>query len=222
MIGRHRLVALLAVAAVVIPGSIASAIVVGKRQTTIMSPPEDSGLPPANGGSDNVTFSQDNRNVRFVAWDTTASNLVNGDNNGKRDIIIAKRQSGEGNLGATLAIASLNSQGEQANDDSQRPRLDGSSAHAPHCVVFGSVATNLDPRDKSPDVDVFLRDFGKNKTVLVSTTGSGAHADVDNECEVVVYSGQNRVYVYDVKTKKLFPIAKGNNPDMQNNGKGVA
>src|SRR3954465_7235594 len=116
-----------------------------------MSPPEDSGLPPANGGSDNVTFSEDNRNVRMAAFDSTASNMVNGDNNSKRDVIVFKRQTGEGNLGGTLAIASLNSKGEQANDDSQRPRLDGSSGHEPHCVVFSSVATNLDPRDKSPD-----------------------------------------------------------------------
>jgi hypothetical protein len=158
----------------------------------------------------------------MMAFDTTASNIVNGDNNGKRDVILVKRGTGEGNLSATLAIASLNSKGGQANDDSQRPRIDGSSTKAPHCIVFGSVATNLDARDKSNDVDVFLRDTTKNKTTLVSTKGSGAHADIDNSCEVVVYSGANKIWVYDVKTKKLFPIAKGNNPDMQNNGKGAA
>src|SRR3954447_13857408 len=176
----RQLVLVAALCALLVP-AIAHAIVVGKRQTTILSPPEDSGLPPANGDSDNVTFSQDNRSVRMAAFDTTASNMVNGDNNGKRDVVIFKRSPGEGNLGASLAIASLNSNGEQANDDSQRPRLDGSSAHAPHCVVFGSVATNLDPRDKSPDADVFLRDFAKNKTTLVSIKDSGAHADIDNE-----------------------------------------
>src|SRR3954454_16216023 len=149
---RSRVVVVIALCALLIP-AIAHAIVVGKRQTTILSPPEDSGLPPANGDSDNVTFSQDNRNVRMAAFDTTASNLVNGDNNGKRDVVIFNRSAGEGNLGGSLAIASLNSKGEQANDDSQRPRLDGSSSNAPHCVVFGSVATNLDPRDKTNDVD---------------------------------------------------------------------
>ena len=201
---------------------VAHAIVVGKRQTTILSPPEDSGLPPSNGDSDNVTFSEDNRNARMAAFDTLASNMVNGDNNGKRDVVVFKRQAGEGNLGGTLAIASLNSKGQQANDDSQRPRLDGSAKHEPHCVVFSSVATNLDPRDKSNDSDVFLRDFKKNTTSLVSVQGSGAHADIDNECEVVVFAGENKSWVYDVKTKKQFQIARGIDPDMQNNGKGVA
>lgn len=210
------------VVAILIPVAIAQGIVVGKRQTTILTPPADSGLPPANGDSDNVTFSQDNRNARMAAFDTTASNIIQGDNNGKRDVIIFKRNAGEGNLGGTLAIASVNSKNEQANDDSQRPRLDGSSSKEPHCVVYESVATNLDPRDKTQDVDVFLRDTKANKTTLVSINGSGAHADIDNECEVVVYSGQNRIIVYDIKTKKTFPVAKGTDPDMQNNGKGVA
>src|SRR4051794_1031677 len=217
----RQLVLVAALCALLVP-AIAQAIVVGKRQTTILSPPEDSGLPPANGDSDNVAFSQDNRSVRMAAFDTTASNMVNGDNNGKRDVVIFKRSPGEGNLGGTLAIASLNSKGEQANDDSQRPRLDGSSSHEPHCVVFGSVATNLDPRDKSPDSDVFLRDLKKNKTALVSVKGSGAHADIDNECEVVTFAGQNKIWLYDVKTKKQFQIARGIDPDMQNNGKGLA
>src|SRR3954447_12417887 len=217
----HRLVVFIALCALVVP-ALAYGIVVGKRQTTILSPPEDSGLPPANGDSDNVTFSQDNRNARIAAFDTTSSNLVNGDNNGKRDVVIFKRQTGEGNLGGTLAIASLNSAGEQANDDSQRPRLDASSAHEPHCVVFNSVATNLAPADKSPDSDVFLRDLKKNTTALVSVKGSGAHADIDNECEVVAFAGENKIWLYDVKTKKQFAIARGIDPDMQNNGKGLA
>src|SRR3954465_10947762 len=98
MIRRHRLAAPGAAPAALLPVTIPFAVVVGKRQTTILSPPQDSGLPPANGGSDNVTFSQDNRNVRVIAWDTSASNLTNGDNNSKRDVIIAKREAGEGNL----------------------------------------------------------------------------------------------------------------------------
>lgn len=219
---RAKLAILFVIAAVLVPVTIAQGVVVGNRQTTILTPPADSGLPPGNGDSDNVTFSQDNRNARMAAFDTTASNLVNGDNNGKRDVIIFRRSVGEGNLGGTLAIASLNSQGEQANDDSQRPRLDGSSNRDPHCVVFESVATNLDARDKANDVDVFLRDVRRNRTTLVSTAGSGAHADIDNVCEVVVYSGGNRIWVYDIKTKKRFVVGRGTDPDMQNNGKGVA
>src|SRR3954453_18702343 len=166
----RQLVLVAALCALLVP-AIAYGIVVGKRQTTILSPPEDSGLPPANGDSDNVTFSQDNRNARMAAFDTTASNLVNGDNNGKRDVVVFTRSAGEGNLGGPLKLASVNSKNEQANDDSQRPRLDGSSSRPPHCVVFNSVATNLDPRDKTPDTNVFLRDLKANKTALVSTKG---------------------------------------------------
>src|SRR3954452_9172000 len=47
--------------------------------------------PASNGASDHVTFSQDGRTVRWVAYDSTASNLVAGDTNQRRDVFVLTR-----------------------------------------------------------------------------------------------------------------------------------
>ena len=51
------------------------------RRTSIVTPPVDGHgpLPPANGASDNTAFSQDNRDVRLLAFDSAATNLTSGD-----------------------------------------------------------------------------------------------------------------------------------------------
>jgi len=60
------------------------------RTTSIASPAD------ANGSSDNTTFSQDNRLVRLMAFDSGASNLVPGDGNGRRDVILFSRGGASG------------------------------------------------------------------------------------------------------------------------------
>jgi hypothetical protein len=207
-------------AAALIPAA-ASAVVVGDRETGHLTPPAGTSN-PANGDSDNISFSQDNRVVRYAAFDTSASNLVAGDTNGKRDVLLFQRQNGAGNLGGNMQLASVNNAGQQSNGDSVKPRLDGSSRAASRCLVFESQGTNLDPRDKTPDIDVFLRNIKAKKTTLISTGGSGDDADIAGDCGTVVYSDGSKVKLYDVKDKTQFVVGRGTNPDMQNNGKGAA
>ena len=104
-------------AAVLVPAAIAlSQGVVGERETRIItgiggSPIEDKAtdstpvrrstaptrapipLVSAPRPMDNVTFSQDNRKIRYLAWATTATNLFAGDTNGKLDVVLMKRTS---------------------------------------------------------------------------------------------------------------------------------
>jgi hypothetical protein len=192
---------------------------VGERQTTILNP---SG---ADGGSDNVTFSQDDRMARLIAYDSDADNIVPGDTNGERDVFVHTRSNPgpNGNLDGGDQIASLTSSGQPANGPSENPNLDGDKKHAPHCVVFQSAATNLDPADSNPDEDVYIRDLRRKTTKLVSFGLSNAqNPTIDGECQTVTFDASGTVYVRDLVKNKTWRIAVGINPDQQNNGKGVA
>lgn len=219
----RRLLVLLTLALLAIPLAVAQAVVVGSRTTTIVSPPPEGGS--SDGASDNVAFSQDNRETRYIAYDSVATNLVQGDTNGKRDVfLIARAQPGaNGNFNGTLARISVGRGGVQANGDSQKPAIDGDTRRRPHCVVFESTATNLDRADRTADSDVFLYDTKRRRTSLVSPKARDArNAGIDGECQIVTYESRGGVYVRSLKLRKTFKIARGTNPDPATNGKGVA
>ncbi len=204
------------VASLVVAASLGSAIaaeaqVNGTRETSITSPAS------ANAASDNATFSQDNRIARLSAYDTTATNVVPGDINGARDVMLVQRGSG------ATARVSVGAGGAEANGDSQRPSIDGDGKRAPHCVAFESTASNLASGDSSPDSDVFLRELRGGRTTLVSVGHTGAKsAVVDGECDFVTYEAGGRVFVRDIAAARTTTLGAGTNPDQQTNGKGVA
>lgn len=192
--GRRWLALLLTVAAGawgVVPAVAAGkGNVKGTRHTQLASPPAGATAARANGVSANVAFSQDNRVARYMAYDSSASNLVSRDSNGRRDIFLFSRARAQGDLNGILSLVSRRSgaRGRQANGDSAKPSLDGDLRHRPHCVVFQSRATNLDPRDRSRDWDVYLRELRRNRTTLLSTGSWNAkNAVVDGRCELVSY-----------------------------------
>jgi hypothetical protein len=202
------------------------------RNTHIASPV--GGSPSADGPSDNAVWSQDGRDPRLFAFDSAASNLTPGDTNGTRDVFVLKRKPGQGNLGGDLVRASINSAGEPGNGPSIKPSLDGQGdKRRPHCVVFESTATNLDPRDKTGDSDIFIRNFKTNKTALVSTGNfNDAHnPKIDGGCDFVVFEDAGKIWGRDlraqIKEKKgkvgqVVFIAQGTNPDIETDGKGTA
>jgi hypothetical protein len=210
----------------------AASIYAAGRITHIASP--IGGSPSADGASDNPVWSQDGRDPRLFAFDSAASNLTAGDTNGTRDVFVLKRTPGEGNLGGQLARASVSSAGAAANGPSVKPSLDGQGdKRRPHCVVFESTATNLDPRDKTGDSDIFIRNLKTNKTALVSRGNfNDAHnAKVDGECDFVVFENAGKIWGRDLRPKirerkgkvgQVVFIAQGTNPDIQTDGKGAA
>ena len=233
-----------AVAAVSLAG------VVGTRETRIVSPPggspsagaasdatsynEDGGHPgnkqnPVIGGdrpARNINFSQDNRQILAIAYDSAAANLVPGDSNGVRDIFVMKRSK---RFDGTLLRASVSSSEHQANGESIKPSLDGQAvtgggAVKPKCVVFQSKATNLAPGDSSTDWDVYLRNLHTGKTKLLSGGVSDDARDpvVDGHCRTVTFEAGGKVYVQDIGSGKRISIANGYNPDQQTDGEGVA
>jgi hypothetical protein len=118
--------------------AISLAAVVGTRETRIVSPPggspsagaasdvtsynEDGGHPgnkqnPVIGGdrpARNINFSQDNRQILAIAYDSAAANLVPGDTNGVRDVFVMKRSK---RFDGTLLRASVSSSEHQANGE---------------------------------------------------------------------------------------------------------
>jgi subtilisin family serine protease len=87
-------------------------------------------------------------NGRYVAFESNATNLVIGDNNGDTDIYIFDRQATMNRL----RRATLNEGGAEANGSSFEPSLTASGRD----VVFSSSATNLVTNDANGAGDVFI------------------------------------------------------------------
>lgn len=110
----------------------------------------------------NARFSPDGRSVVF---ESNASNLVAGDNNGKADIFLW-------DVGTrTLERLSIAKDGTQANGDSFNPRFSPDG----HAVVFESSATTLggDINHEGGNTDIFLKDLDTDTVTCISTAKDG-------------------------------------------------
>jgi Tol biopolymer transport system component len=110
-----------------------------------------------NGRSFDPSVSADGR---FVAFRSEASDLVTGDNNGKRDIFVRDMQSG------VTTRVSVATGGGESNGDSDSPSISQDGRF----VVFSSLANNLGGNDTNGDKgsDVFIHDTQTHTTTLVS------------------------------------------------------
>lgn len=102
-------------------------------------------------------------NGRFVAFNSLATNLVEGDTAGKEDIFVRDRL-----LGTTERV-SISTYSEQANNECGRASLSADGRF----VAFESWATNLVPNDTNLMMDIFVRDRLNGTTERVSVTSSG-------------------------------------------------
>ncbi|MDQ3991052.1 MAG: hypothetical protein M3245_01910 [Actinomycetota bacterium] len=103
---------------------------------------------------------------RYVAFASSASNLVSGDANGVDDVFVHDRVTGR------TERVSVSSTGEEANGVSADPVIDADGRH----VAFTSGASNLVPGDTNGDYDVFVRDLAAGVTELVSVASTGHQA----------------------------------------------
>jgi Tol biopolymer transport system component len=87
---------------------------------------------------------------RFVAFDSTASNLVAGDTNGASDCFVHDRLTGD------TTRVDVSTSGAQSNSAARAPAISSDGRY----VVFESSATNLVLGDNNLSWDVFLRDRG--------------------------------------------------------------
>ena len=114
----------------------------------------------SNGSS---TFSALSQDGRYVAFDSSATNLVGLDTNGTSDIFVRDRKTGK------TRRVSVRSNGTQSNGPSQTPDISGSGRF----VTFRSSASNLVPGDANGTSDIFVHDRKQEKTTRVSTLSNG-------------------------------------------------
>ncbi|MGH3371606.1 MAG: DUF6531 domain-containing protein, partial [Nocardioidaceae bacterium] len=104
---------------------------------------------------------------RFVAFRSTATNLVTGDTNGFADIFLRDTTT------ATTTMVSVSSSGALANGDSSGVTISGDGRY----VGFRSNATNLVSGDTNAVDDIFLRDTALSSTTRVSASSTGAQGN---------------------------------------------
>ncbi|HEY2602503.1 MAG TPA: hypothetical protein VGI67_13180 [Thermoleophilaceae bacterium] len=206
----------------------ASARIFGTAPIPISVGPQGQG---ANGPSGHPTISGDDRKARYVAFDSAASNLVGNDSNGHWDIFVWRRPDGSAGLrlnqparpSGTLIRASVSSGEVQGNGDSTNPSLDGAMDNKPGCVAFQSTSTNLAPGDPDPVSDVFVRNFQRGRTVLISR-GIGAPAvnpSIDGDCGKVAFEAAGNVFVAGEAGGKPHLLGSGTSPSFARDGSAI-
>lgn len=135
----------------------------------------------ADASSSHPSISGDGRYVAFVS---SASNLVAGDTNGVDDVFVHDRQSG-----ATLR-ASLDSAGTQGNGASNWPSISSDGRF----VAFGSAATNLVLPSTNPWPGVFVRDLVTGVTTRASLANDGSQSPAG--CYEPSISGNGRYVAF--------------------------
>ncbi|MDQ6806100.1 MAG: hypothetical protein M3065_14335, partial [Actinomycetota bacterium] len=114
-----------------------------------------------NGASDSPSVSADGR---YIAFASSASNLVGGDTNGVQDIFVTDTVAG------TTRRISVSSTLDQANGPSSDPHISDDGRY----VAFQSDATNLVPGDTNGATDVFVYDLSTGAIQRVSVSDTGA------------------------------------------------
>lgn len=99
---------------------------------------------------------------RYVVFSSFASNLVADDTNSVPDIFVYDT------LAETIALVSLNGEGDQANGESSEASISDDGRF----VCFTSEATNLVNGDSNGVTDVFRRDLLNDQTTRVSLRAS--------------------------------------------------
>ncbi|GAG29851.1 unnamed protein product, partial [marine sediment metagenome] len=106
---------------------------------------------------------------RYVAFQSYASNLVDGDTGGYRDVFVHDRRTG------TTERVSVNTEGDQGNGDSRVAAISADGRF----VAFSSYATNLVDGDTNRYRDAFVHDrhTGSTERVSVGTTGNEGNGE---------------------------------------------
>jgi len=147
---------------------------------------------PGNGDSYYPAMTPDGR---YVAFQSSADNLVAGDTNGTEDIFVRDRLTG------TTERVSVDSSGGQADFSSQFP---GDISADGRFVSFQSVADNLVPGDTNNDFDVFVHDRATGITERVSVDSAGVQGDSTSDWNWI--SPDGRFVVFTSLASNLGPV----------------
>ncbi|MEK6719993.1 MAG: PA14 domain-containing protein [Chloroflexota bacterium] len=118
----------------------------------------------SNGSSHDPVISADGR---YVAYRSSATNLVSGDANAQQDIFRKDTVTG------TTILISVSTAGAQGNALSDDPQISDDGNR----IAFHSDATTLVSGDSNVQRDAFLRDVAAGTTVRVSLSTAGAQGN---------------------------------------------
>lgn len=156
----------------------------------------------ANGDSDRPSMDPF---AQFAAFESFASNLVDGDTNGVSDVFVRGLLA---NPHQTTQRVSVSSTGAQANDSSGTPVI---SANA-RWVAFTSNATNLLPNPDTNRVrDIFVHNLVTGKTKRVSV---GIHGQANGPSQQPAISGDGRCIAFASSASNLVPGDTNNATDI--------
>jgi Tol biopolymer transport system component len=123
---------------------------------------------------------------RYVAFDSRASNLVNGDTNANgSDIFVHDRQTMQTNR------VSVASDGTEGNGDSVVPSLSADGRY----IAFTSQANNLGNGDNNDVWDIFIHDWQTGQTSRVSIASNGAEGNASSHESSI--SGDGRYVAFE-------------------------
>jgi len=148
----------------------------------------------SDGGSEQLSISVDGL---FVAFRSSATNLVAGDTNGTWDIFVRDVVAG------TTTRESLDSAGVEANGQSVNPSLSADGRF----VTYRSAASNLVAGDVNGQDDIFLRDRVTNTTTLISVNSAGEQGNA--EAVVTGISDDGNYVVFTSRASNLDPADGG-------------
>jgi uncharacterized repeat protein (TIGR02543 family) len=155
--------------------------------TTLISVASDG--TQGNSGSTGPSISNDGI---YIAFSSSASNLVAGDTNSSIDIFLHNRQTGN------TTRVSVASDGTQGNNHSTNPSISGDGRY----IAFESDASNLVAGDTNGVSDVFVYDRRTAVTKRVSVAAEGTESDdasnkpsISSDGSYVVFSSDGTTLV---------------------------
>ena len=139
---------------------------------------------------------------RFVAFRSSAWNLVPFDANGLVDILVHDRVAG------TCELASVATNGTQANGNCFYSSISADGRF----VAFGSFATNLVPGGTNGQFQLFVRDRLAGTTDLVSVDSNGAQANQGADGPTI--SADGRFVAFQSISDNLVPLDTNGTTDV--------
>ncbi|MDQ2973337.1 MAG: hypothetical protein M3Q79_02560 [bacterium] len=104
---------------------------------------------------------------RYIAFESSADNLVASDTNGLQDIFVKDTQ-----IGTTSRVSTTSAAAEATGGASSAPAISANGRY----VVFASDATNLVAGDTNATTDIFLKDTQTGTLTRVSTDSSATQS----------------------------------------------
>src|SRR4051794_19083511 len=196
--------------------------------TTIVSRSFSGGLP--NGPSGHPSLSLDARFATLLAFDSSATDLVQDPTGGGSNVYFTLREppfddSGPAWIPGPVRLASRGLGGRPANGPSTLPAVGGDNKHPPSCIAFISAASNLVKHDTNgkPDAFAFFPASGKMLRVSVGkrakqANGAATDVAVNGRCTKFVFAddatdlaghppaGVSQIYMRDLQAKRKVTV----------------